>query len=90
MTSPRWFLISLVLIVLIAMVSCLCGRTFLNDGALGRHRNTCQAARKRTLELFERRAEVVKRKKTEKENPQNPEVSNLLLDDWLSLMTVIR
>lgn len=68
-----WFL---VVLVLIAMVSCMCGRTFSNDGALGRHRNTCQAARKRTLELYERRAEVVKRKKTEKDNPQNLEVSH--------------
>ena len=58
------------------MVSCLCGWTFLNDGALGRHRNTCQGAWKRTLELFERQAEVVKRKKKEKENPPSPEVGN--------------
>ena len=68
-----WFL---VVLVLIAMVSCMCGRTFSNDGALGRHCNTCQAARKRTLELYERRAEVVKHKKTEKDNPQNLEVSH--------------
>jgi hypothetical protein len=82
-----WFLIFL---ALIAMVGCLCGWTFLNDGALGRHWNTCQAARKWTLELFNRRAEVVKHKKMEKENPPNLEVSHSLLDNWLSFMTVTR
>jgi hypothetical protein len=74
MTSHHfWFLI---ILVLIAMVSCLCGRTFPNDGALGRHWNTCQAAWKWTLELYERQAEVVKCKKTEKENSPNLEVNH--------------
>jgi len=82
-----WFLIFL---VLIGMVGCLCGQTFPNDGALGRHWNTCQAARKQTLELFERQAEVVKCKKMKKENPPNLEVSHSLLDNWLSFMTVTR
>jgi hypothetical protein len=55
------------------MVSC--GQTFLNDGALGRHWYSCQGAWKQTFELFERQAEVVKRKKMEKENPPNAEVN---------------
>ena len=48
------------------MVHCACGRTFRDDGTLGRHRSNCQAARKRTLDLVGKREEAVKRRKAEK------------------------
>ena len=57
------------------MVRCACGRTFRDDGTLGRHRSNCQAARKRILDLVVKQEEAVKRRKAEK-NLVPAEVSN--------------
>ena len=63
----------LVFLILLEMVNCACGRTFRDDATLGRHRHNCQAARKRSLELFERREEVAKRKKMASVDPSQVE-----------------